>query len=195
MSGVETSVSNVLLISSKHHVDSRGWFSETFKRPRLNQLGITCEFPQDNQSWSRTKGTIRGLHFQRPPSAQAKLIACVRGKVLDVVVDVRVGSPSFGRSLAVELTDAGEQLFVPVGFAHGFLTLTDDVIVSYKVSALYDPAMDAGLAWNDPDLGVDWPAPAGGPIVSDRDAALPRLSALDSPFVYEGGGPLSLTMA
>lgn len=193
MGGVETSVSNVLLISPQRHGDSRGWFSETFKLPRLKQLGITCEFPQDNQSWSRTKGTIRGLHFQRPPSAQAKLIACVRGKVLDVVVDLRVGSPSFGRSLAVELTDGGEQLFVPVGFAHGFLTLTDDVTVSYKVSALYDPAADAGLAWDDPALGIDWPIPVSGGIVSDRDASLPRLSALESPFVYEGGGPLRLS--
>ncbi|WP_428151663.1 dTDP-4-dehydrorhamnose 3,5-epimerase [Brevundimonas sp.] len=185
--------SNVLLIEARRHSDERGWFSETYSARRLGDLGIACDFPQDNQSWSRLAGTVRGLHFQRPPSAQAKLVSCLRGKILDVVVDLRVGSPGFGDSLTVELTDAGEQLFVPVGFAHGFMTLTDDTVVAYKVSSLYDPDADAGLAWNDPALAINWPFPAGGPVVSERDAALPPLSALDSPFVYEGGGPISLT--
>lgn len=184
---------NLLLIQPRRHADARGWFSETYSARRLGELGVSCDFPQDNQSWSQNVGTVRGLHFQRPPSAQAKLISCLRGRVFDVVVDLRVGSPSFGRSVTVELTDQGEQLFVPVGFAHGFMTLTDDAIVAYKVSALYDPGADAGLAWNDPALAIDWPVSPGGAIVSDRDAILPMLAALDSPFVYEGGGPIGLT--
>lgn len=184
---------NVLLVEARRHADERGWFSETYSARRLGALGIDGDFPQDNQSWSRSAGTVRGLHFQRPPLAQAKLVACLRGRIFDVVVDLRVGSPSFGRSLTIELTDQGEQLFVPVGFAHGFVTLTDDVIVAYKVSALYDPAADAGLAWNDPALAIDWPVPADGPILSAKDAALPLLSGVVSPFVYDGGGPLSLT--
>lgn len=122
-------------------------------------------------------------------------MACLKGRISDVVLDLRVGSPSFGRSVKVELTDQGEQLYVPIGFAHGFVTLTDDVVVSYKVSALYDPTTDAGLAWNDPALAIDWPVPASGAIVSDKDASLPELSRLDSPFVYDGGGPLRLTSA
>ena len=187
--------SNVLLIEARRHSDERGWFSETYSSRRLRALGIACDFPQDNQSWSRAAGIIRGLHFQRPPSAQAKLVACLRGRIFDVVVDLRVGSPSFGLGLSVELTDAGEQLFVPVGFAHGFMTLTDDTVVAYKVSSLYDPDADAGLAWNDPALKIDWPLPESGPIVSNRDAGLPMLSALDSPFAYDGGGPITLTRA
>ncbi|MBU1346969.1 MAG: dTDP-4-dehydrorhamnose 3,5-epimerase [Alphaproteobacteria bacterium] len=187
--------SRVLLIGARRHADARGWFSETFVAPRLKALGIACDFPQDNMSLSREAGTIRGLHFQRPPSAQAKLISCLRGRIFDVVVDVRTGSPSYGRSLTVELTDGGEQLFVPVGFAHGFMTLTDDAIVAYKVSGLYDPSAEGGLVWNDPALAIDWPTPARGPTLSDRDAALPRLSELDIPFEYEGGGPLTLERA
>ena len=192
-SGLADPSSNVRLVEARRHSDERGWFSETYSARRLDEVGIACEFPQDNQSWSRLAGTVRGLHFQRPPSAQAKLVACLRGRIFDVVVDLRAGSPSFGRSLTVELTEAGEQLFVPVGFAHGFITLTDDTVVAYKVSSLYDPGADAGLAWNDPALAIDWPLPASGPIVSERDARLPMLSALDSPFAYDGGGPISLT--
>jgi len=184
---------NVLLIRAHRHIDARGWFSEAYSASRLSALGVDCGFPQDNQSWTRSVGTVRGLHFQRPPSAQAKLVACLQGRVLDCVVDLRLGSPSYGRSLTAELTDAGEQLFVPVGFAHGFVTLTDDVTVSYKVSSLYDPAADDGIAWNDPALGIHWPLPRGVPLVSERDAKLPLLSDVASPFVYDGGGPLSLT--
>lgn len=185
-------VSSPLLIQPVRHRDDRGWFSETYSSTRLAALGIACDFPQDNQSWSRESGTVRGLHFQRPPAAQAKLVTCLRGRIFDVVVDLRVGSPSYGRSVTIELTDLGEQLFVPVGFAHGFVTLTNDVIVAYKVSSLYAPGADAGLAWNDPALAIDWPLPAGGPTVSERDAALPTLAALDSPFLYEGDGPIGL---
>ncbi len=184
--------SNLLLIAPRRHADDRGWFSETYSARRLAELGITCDFPQDNQSWSRRAGTVRGLHFQRPPHAQAKLISCLKGRIFDVVVDIRVGSPSFGRSLTIELTDQGEQLFVPVGFAHGFATLTDDTIVAYKVSGLYEPTADAGLAWNDPALGIDWPVAEGEAIVSARDQALSTLASLGAPFAYGGCGPMSL---
>lgn len=184
-----------LLMQPLRHHDDRGWFSETYSSRRLAALGIHCNFPQDNQSCSRRVGTVRGLHFQRPPSAQAKLVTCLRGRIVDVVVDLRAGSPSFGRHLKVELTDQGEQLYVPIGFAHGFVTLTDDVVVSYKVSALFDPAAEAGLAWNDPALWIDWPIPDISPIVSDKDAGLPALSELNTPFLYNGEGPLRLTSA
>ena len=188
-------VSTPLLILPLRHHDERGWFSETYSSARLVALGIHCDFPQDNQSYSRGAGTVRGLHFPRPPSAQAKLVACLKGRIFDVVVDLRAGSPSYGHSVTVELTDQGEQLFVPVGFAHGFVTLTDDVIVSYKVSRLYNPSADAGLAWNDPALGIDWPLPADGPIVSDKDVGLPLLSMLESPFAYDAGGAIRLNRA
>ncbi len=184
--------SRVLLIRPHRLGDERGWFCETYSAARMASLGVVCDFPQDNQSWSRARGTLRGLHFQSPPAAQAKLIACLRGRILDVVIDLRVGSPTFGRHLAVELGDEGSQLFVPEGFAHGFLTLTDDVAVAYKVSAPYDPSLDGGVAWNDPDLDITWPVVPPGPCLSDRDRSLPRLSRLHSPFSYQGGGPLSL---
>lgn len=181
-----------LLIQPVRHLDARGWFSETYSSARLAALGIHCDFPQDNQSYSRRAGTVRGLHFQRSPSAQAKLVTCLKGRISDVMVDLRAGSPSYGCSVTMELTDQGEQLYVPIGFAHGFVTLTDDVVVSYKVSALYDPSADAGLVWNDPALGISWPLPASGAIVSDKDSSLPTLAMIDSPFAYDGGGPIRI---
>ncbi|MBX9708349.1 MAG: dTDP-4-dehydrorhamnose 3,5-epimerase [Caulobacteraceae bacterium] len=174
------------------HADDRGWFSETFSSSRMAALGLQTVFVQDNQSWSRRRGTVRGLHFQRPPSAQAKLVSCLRGRILDVVVDLRRGSPTFGQHLAVELEDNGDQIFVPEGFAHGFITLTDDVLLSYKVSRPYDPLLDDGIVWNDPDLAIDWPVAEVRPTLSERDKALPRLSGLQSPFDYGGGGPMCL---
>lgn len=183
----------MLLIEPRRHGDPRGWFSETYSARRLSALGIACDFPQDNHSWSRQAGTVRGLHFQGPPSGQSKLVSCLRGKIFDVVVDLRVGSPSYGRHLSVELTDNGEQLYVPVGFAHGFVTLTDDVSVSYKVSSPYDPAREGGLMWDDPRLGIEWPSTAGGALLSERDRTWPPLSDLFSPFTYDDGPALSLT--
>jgi dTDP-4-dehydrorhamnose 3,5-epimerase len=154
---------------------------------------VKCSFPQENQSWSAAAGTVRGLHFQHPPSAQAKLVCCLRGRILDCVVDLRVGSPSFGRSLTVELTSAGEQLFVPVGFAHGFVTLVPDTLVSYKVSSPYDPDVEDGFGWDDPFLRINWPLPVSGPVLSEKDSSLKPFALLNSPFAYEGEGPLSLT--
>lgn len=183
---------NVCYIKAIRHADDRGWFSETFSSSRMAALGLQTVFVQDNQSWSRRRGTVRGLHFQRPPSAQAKLVSCLRGRILDVVVDLRRGSPTFGQHLAVELEDNGDQIFVPEGFAHGFITLTDDVLLSYKVSRPYDPLLDDGIVWNDPDLAIDWPVAEVRPTLSERDKALPRLSGLQSPFDYGGGGPMCL---
>src|SRR5262245_52955768 len=131
------------LIMPKRHLDKRGWFSETFHQQRLFDIGITCRFVQDNQSSSKRAGTLRGLHFQLPPAAQAKLVAVLRGRILDVAVDVRRGSPTYGKHLATEISaESGHQLYIPVGFAHGFLTLEDDVVVLYKVSDYYAPAHD-----------------------------------------------------
>lgn len=146
---------------------------------------MNTTFVQDNQSLSRRPGTVRGLHFQSPPSAQAKLVGCLSGAILDVVVDIRVGSPTQGRVLSVELTDAGEQLYIPEGFAHGFITLTADALVSYKVSRFYDPACEGGVSWSDPALGLGDLGP-GLAILSDKDAALDPLAALDSPFAWDG---------
>ena len=129
------------IIVPKRHVDDRGWFSETFHEQRLHDIGITCRFVQDNQSSSKRAGTLRGLHFQLPPAAQAKLVSVLRGRILDVAVDIRRGSPTFGKHVSTELSaESGRQLYIPVGFAHGFLTLEDDVVVMYKVSDYYAPA-------------------------------------------------------
>ncbi|MEO8114718.1 MAG: dTDP-4-dehydrorhamnose 3,5-epimerase [Phenylobacterium sp.] len=168
----------VLLITPKRHGDARGWFAETWSRPAMAQAGVDADFVQDNQAFSARKGTVRGLHFQTAPHAQAKLVRVVRGAIFDVVVDIRARSPTFGRWAGAELTaEGGEQLFVPRGFAHGYCTLTDDSELTYKVDNLYAPQAEGGLLWNDPDVGVDWPIP-GEPILSDKDRTLPRLKDL-----------------
>ena len=185
----------VILTTPKRFEDERGWFSETYNQAREAAAGIDVVFIQDNHSLSRPAGVLRGLHFQRPPHAQAKLVRCLRGSIWDVAVDIRKGSPTFGQSVSATLTAArGEQLFVPVGFAHGFVTLEPDTEIAYKCSALYAPEADAGIAWDDPALGLDWPLPEGGPILSPKDAKLPRLDEIDSPFAYDGR-PLELVRA
>jgi len=176
-----------LLLVSKRYADNRGWFSETFRESKLADLGIRCRFVQENQSHSRKAGTLRGLHLQVPPRAQAKMISVLRGRILDVAVDVRKGSPTFGQYVSVELSaTTGEQFYVPVGFAHGFLTLEDDTIVMYKVSDYYAPADERGFAWNDPAISFPWPIEPGKVIVSEKDAALPSLKTFESPFAYDG---------
>lgn len=160
---------------------------ETYSETWAEAAGVRVRFVQDNQSFSAAEGTIRGLHYQRPPHAQAKLVRCVRGSIMDYAVDIRRGSPTYGRHVAVRLTaEGGEQLFVPVGFAHGFITLEPDVEVAYKVSDVYAPDCDGGLVWNDPQIGIDWPVPASGAVLSDRDRALPALADFQSPFEYDG---------
>lgn len=184
------------IIVPKRFVDNRGWFSESFHRTRLRNSGIDCDFVQDNLSSSRRAGTLRGLHFQLPSAEQAKLVSVMRGRVLDVVVDVRRGSPTYGQHVSAELSaDSGRQLYVPIGFAHGFLTLEDDVDVMYKVSHHYAPESDGGIRWSDPDIAFPWPINEADITISDKDRRLPSLKEFSSPFHYDGHPlvPLSVT--
>ena len=172
----------VLLIVPVRHGDSRGFFSETYSRKTLAQAGFDKPFVQDNHSLSGKRGILRGLHFQRPPHAQDKLVRVTRGSVFDVVVDIRKGSPSFGQWVGAELSDENwRQMLVPAGFAHGFLTLTEAAEVLYKVTDDYAPECEGGLAWDDPDIGIDWPVPAQEILTNARDRQWPKLSELE-PF-------------
>jgi dTDP-4-dehydrorhamnose 3,5-epimerase len=175
-----------IVITPRRIGDDRGWFSETYNARRLADHGIANEFCQDNQSLTRAPGTLRGLHFQRLPHAQAKLVRCLAGRIFDVAVDIRRASPTFGRWVGIELSaDNGRQLFIPSGYAHGFLTLEPDCMVAYKVDDFYSAECDAGISWNDPDIAIDWPLD-GTPQLSAKDAALPRLADLDADFRYDG---------
>lgn len=167
------------------HGDRRGFFSETYNRKALAALGIDINFVQDNHSLSAAKGTVRGLHFQTPPFAQDKLVRVVRGSVFDVAVDLRQGSPTYGRHVSAVLSAAAwNQILVPIGFAHGFMTLEPDTEVIYKVSDYYAPAHDNGLLWNDPALGIQWPLAENDALLSEKDRKLPGLAELVSPFNY-----------
>jgi len=171
-------IPEVLLITPRRHGDARGWFSETWSRKTLGEAGIHADFVQDNHAFSARRGTVRGLHFQTAPHPQAKLLRVLRGAILDVAVDIRQGSPTFGQWVSAELTsERGEQLFVPRGFAHGYSTLTDDCELAYKVDGLYAPQTEGGVIWNDPDLGIDWRID-GEAVLSDKDKILPRLKDL-----------------
>jgi dTDP-4-dehydrorhamnose 3,5-epimerase len=177
-----------LLVQVQRFEDARGFFSETYNARAFAEAGIKSVFVQDNHSLSREKGTVRGLHFQRPPHAQEKLIRVTRGRVLDVVVDLRRGSPNYGEHLSVELGDRdGRQLYVPAGFAHGFCTLEPDTEVIYKVTDFWTPACEDGVLWNDPELAIAWPDFAGAQIAA-KDAALATLRALDTPFAADPAG-------
>jgi len=175
-----------VLINTKRFADQRGWFQESYSEQRYAELGITCQFVQDNESMSTQRGTIRGLHFQTPPMAQAKLVRVMKGSVLDVAVDIRAGSPTYGRFLAVELSAANaKQFYIPEGFAHGFYTLEDETIVSYKVSRFYSPQHDGGIRWDDPQIGIPWPE-SKAVVVSDKDSRQPLLKEWQSKFAYTG---------
>ena len=177
----------VLLITPRRFEDERGWFSETYSDRSLAALGVDHPFVQDNHSLSKPVGTLRGLHFQTPPHAQAKLVRCTAGRIWDVAVDIRKGSPTWGQWTAAELSAAnGSQLYVPAGFAHGFVTLEPDTQVVYKVSDHYAPDCDGGIAWDDPDIALPWPLPDEGPILSSKDTRHQRLNQFDSPFIYDG---------
>ncbi len=181
----ELEIPEVKILTPRKFGDHRGFFSETYNKRVLADLGIETEFVQDNHSFSAERGTIRGLHFQTPPYAQDKLVRVAQGSVLDVAVDIRRGSPSYGRSVsAVISAEAWNQVLVPIGFAHGFCTLEPDTVVIYKVSNYYTPEHDAGLLWNDPDLGIDWPVGEDEAKLSDKDRGQPRLKEFDSPFAY-----------
>jgi dTDP-4-dehydrorhamnose 3,5-epimerase len=186
-----TALPEVKLIVPRRFGDARGYFCETWNAARMAAAGLDLAFCQDNESLSAEAGTLRGLHYQAPPFAQAKLVRVVRGAILDVVVDARRGSPTWGRWTAERLTaEGGEQLLVPRGFLHGFLTLEPGAVVLYKVDAPYHAASDGSVAWNDPDLAIDWGI--ADPIVSDKDARAPRFADWASPFAYgEGEGPLT----
>lgn len=175
------------MLRARRFSDARGWFSETYSEPWAAAHDVHVKFVQDNQSFSALAGTIRGLHFQTPPHAQDKLVRCVRGSIVDYAVDIRRGSPTFGHWVSATLTaDNGLQLFIPIGFAHAFITLEPDVEVAYKVSNVYAPSCDGGLIWNDRTIGIDWQVPESGPVLSDKDGLLASLADFDSPFEYDG---------
>jgi len=176
---IPTEITDVIEIVPKRFGDDRGWFSETFRSDVLTEVGIDIGFVQDNESFSATQGTLRGLHYQLPPFAQDKLVRVLRGSILDVAVDIRRDSPTFGRHVTRQLTsESGNQLLVPAGFAHGFLTLVPDVQVAYKVSAPYSPDTERAIRWDDPEIAITWPDVAGGaPVLSDKDAIAPLLAA------------------
>lgn len=185
-----TDLAGVVIFTPRRHGDARGFFVETYNRATFRDHGIDLEFVQDNHSLSATVGTLRGLHFQLHPRAQAKLVRVIRGAILDVAVDIRHGSPTFGRHVAVELSASnGRQLLVPVGCAHGFVTLEPDTEVVYKVTDLYSPEHDRGLAFDDPALAIAWPLPPGGPTLSAKDRTHPRLADLPVCFGPDGGAP------
>jgi dTDP-4-dehydrorhamnose 3,5-epimerase len=177
-------IPDVKLIRTPRYADARGYFCETFQRADFAAHGLVGDFTQDNQSSSARPGTVRGLHFQRPPFAQAKLIRVLRGSILDVAVDLRRSSPSFRRHIAVELTAEGnEQLLIPAGFAHGFCTLEPDTAVFYKVDQVYSAAHDGGINWADPELGIAWPVASAEATLSEKDRTLPTLA--DLTFLFE----------
>lgn len=172
----------LLLIETQRFGDYRGYFEEVYSRTKFRELGIEDEFVQDNHSVSTKMGTLRGLHFQSPPHAQAKLVRCGRGAIFDVAVDIRRGSPTYGKWEGFELTaENGHQLYVPVGFAHGFVTLEADSEIVYKCTDYYAPETEAAVLWN--SCGIEWPL-SGDPILSDKDQEAPPLADFDSPFVY-----------
>ena len=187
MNAYETKLSGVIILEPRRFGDDRGWFCETWNKQTLEDLDIKLDFVQDNHSFSAEKGTIRGLHFQSPPHAQDKLVRTTRGALLDVVVDIRKGSPTYGLWLSEELSaENGKQLLVPKGFLHGFVTLTENTEVQYKCTDFYAPECDGNVYFNDPDLALDWGIDANKAVLSDKDAKAPMFKDFDSPFEFEG---------
>ena len=178
-----TDLPDVLILTPARFGDDRGWFSETFNAARLAAAGLDMVWVQDNHSMSARVGTLRGLHFQAPPRAQDKLVRCSRGAILDVAVDIRRGSPGYGRWIGVELTaENGRQMLVPQGFLHGFVTRAADSEVQYKCSDVYAPECDGAVRWDDPQIGIDWGVSA--PVLSAKDSAAPAFRDFVSPFVW-----------
>ncbi len=168
---------DVVLLTPKRYGDERGWLSEVYSRRAMAQAGVPMEFVQDNQAFSPKRGTLRGLHLQVPPQPIAKLTRCIRGAIFDVAVDLRAGSPTFGRWVGAELTaDNGAMLLSPRGFAHAYCTLTDNVEVLYKLDGYYAPDCERGLRWDDPAIGIDWPISADLLTINERDRTLPLLA-------------------
>lgn len=186
MKAHQTNINEVLVIEPQTFKDDRGWFTETYSQRKFSDLGINSEFVQDNHSYSKETGTLRGLHFQKDPHAQAKLVRCTKGTIQDVAVDLRKGSPTYSRWVMVELSARNMlQLFVPRGFAHGFLTLEDDVEVQYKVDSHYNKESEGSIRYDDPQIGIDWKWD-GEFHLSEKDAKAPWLKDSDFEFIFEG---------
>lgn len=186
---VDTDIKEVKIIEPDVFGDHRGWFMETYNQEKFMELGITNVFVQDNMSFSAQKGTLRGLHYQRNPYAQAKLVRCTRGTVIDVAVDIRKGSPTYGKWVSCELSAENKRMFfIPRGFAHGFLTLTDDVEFQYKCDNLYNKASEGGIRYDDKEINVTWGALLKGiePVLSEKDKIAPSLKECNANFVYGG---------
>lgn len=189
MDAVRLELPEVIEVTPAKFGDNRGFFSETYNAARFDAAGINVTFIQDNQSYSAERGVLRGLHLQAPPFAQDKLVRVTRGRIFDVAVDIRHGSPRFGRWVGRVLSaEAWNQLFVPKGFAHGFLTLEPHTEVIYKVSGDYSPEHEVGITYDDPDIGIDWPLDGVTPVLSKKDAEAPRLKDLPAVFHYEEEG-------
>lgn len=189
MKKIETKIPGVFIIEPDVHGDHRGYFMETYNQAKFEALGITNVFVQDNMSFSQAKGTLRGIHFQNEPMAQAKLVSCTRGKVIDVAVDLRKGSPTYKQWVAVELSEENKLFFfIPRGFGHGFLTVSDNVEFRYKVDNLYSGEHDRGICYDDPDINIDWGGLLNGiePILSTKDTTGPTLEQSDCNFIYQG---------
>ena len=189
MNVVETKIPGVLIIEPDVHGDHRGYFMETYSKQKYQEIGIDVEFVQDNMSFSAQKGTLRGLHWQNAPMAQSKLVSCTKGTVIDVAVDIRKGSPTYKQWVSVELSaENKKQFFIPQGFAHGFLTLTDNVEFRYKVDNFYSKEHDRGIRYDDPSINVDWGTLLNGiePVLSDKDKFGPELDESDCNFNYKG---------
>lgn len=179
---------DLLVLEPKVFQDERGFFLESYSRETFRKLGIECEFVQDNHAYSKDVGVLRGFHFQLPPAAQAKLVWVTSGEVLDVVVDLRKGSPMYGKWGHVVLSATNfKRMFIPKGFGHAYVTTMPDTEFQYKVDASYTPELDCGIAWDDPDIGMDWSSGLKGriPILSEKDKSLSRLADFDSPFIYK----------
>ncbi|AMR30247.1 dTDP-4-dehydrorhamnose 3,5-epimerase [Mucilaginibacter sp. PAMC 26640] len=186
MTVTQTIIPGVLILEPKIFKDDRGYFYESYSKRTLAAIGIDADFVQDNQSFSQ-KGTVRGLHAQADPFAQGKLVRVLQGSVMDIAVDARVGSPTYGRHVAVELTAANHlQLWVPPGCLHGFVTLEDDTIFTYKVTNYYDKDSETGVIWNDPELAIGWGIDEREAVLSAKDLVLPDFNSFKSPFTYKG---------
>ena len=184
MEVIKTKIEGIVIIEPRIFKDARGYFYESFSQKEFDEMVMPIRFVQDNESMS-TYGVMRGLHFQRPPFTQSKLVRCCRGAILDIAVDIRKGSPTYGQHVAIELTEENHrQLFIPRGFAHGFAVLSDVAVLQYKCDNFYAPQADAGIQLRDKDLGIDWKIPTENAILSDKDIKHPYLKDFDSPFDY-----------
>lgn len=183
----KTALDGVLILTPQRFGDNRGFFSESWNRKRMEDAGLGIDFVQDNHSLSEQVGTVRGLHYQSPPFGQAKLVRCGRGRLYDVVVDIRKGSPTYGHWIGIELSfDNGKQLLIPEGFLHGFVTREPMTEIIYKCSNYYSKAHDGAVRFDDPDIGIDWGVNIAGLVLSEKDEAAPCLAEFDSPFIFDG---------